>query len=61
MKAVSTTEFDMDFPSKNYRKYQSQSKTNPLLQKVNQDVGYPQDVLNQTHNQFPSRNSKNYL
>lgn len=50
MKALTTTEFNMDFPSKNYRKYQSQTKTNPLLQKVNQDVGYPQDVLNQTHN-----------
>jgi hypothetical protein len=32
----------MDFPSKNYKKYQSQSKTNPLLHKVNQDAGYPQ-------------------
>lgn len=43
--SLGTTKIDMDFPSKNYTKYKSQSKTNPFLNKLNQDIGYPEDVL----------------
>lgn len=35
-------EINADFPSKNYSRYRSQSKTNPLLNKVPEDAGYPQ-------------------
>lgn len=48
------------FPSKNYSKYRSQAKTNPFLHKLNQDVGYPQDVLS-THSTIIVRNDRNYL
>lgn len=49
-----------EFPSKNYSKYRSQSKTNPFLNKLNQDAGYPQDVLS-PHSTIILRNHKNYL
>lgn len=47
-------QIDMDFPSKNYTKYKSQSKTNPFLNKLNQDIGYPEDVL-KTHSTINTR------
>lgn len=59
MKTIAPS-FNMDFPSKNYKKYKSQSKTNPLFNKLSQDAGYPQEVFNHStisHN----RKIKNYL
>ena len=53
-------QIDMDFPSKNYTKYKSQSKTNPFLNKLNQDIGYPEDGL-KTHSTINTRQDKNYL
>lgn len=38
---------NMEFPSKNYTRYRSQSKTNPLLTKLNADAGYPQGLINE--------------
>ena len=50
----------MDFPSKNYKKYRSQTKTNPFLNNLNQDAGYPQDVLVNTIS-INDKQEKNYL
>lgn len=50
----------MDFPSKNYKKYRSQTKTNPFLNNLNQDAGYPQDVLVNTIS-INDKQQKNYL
>lgn len=50
----------MDFPSKNYKKYRSQTKTNPFLNNLNQDAGYPQDVLINTIS-INDKQQKNYL
>jgi hypothetical protein len=50
----------MDFPSKNYKKYRSQTKTNPFLNNLNQDAGYPQDVLVNTISNS-DKMEKNYL
>lgn len=60
MKTLSPRKMDMDFPSNNYTKYKSQSKTNPFLSKLNQDAGYPQDIL-KTCQTLPVRSGKNYL
>lgn len=61
MKTLSPkAKMDMDFPSKNYTKYRSQSKTNPFLNKLSQDAGYPQDIL-KTHDTISVRSQKNYL
>lgn len=60
MNTTAISSFNMDFPSKNYKKYKSQTKTNPLLNKLSQDAGYPQDVFNHStisHN----RTIRNYL
>jgi len=35
-------DINADFPSKNYSRYRSQSKTNPFLTKLTEDAGYPQ-------------------
>lgn len=42
----------------NYKKYKSQTKTNPLLTKLNHDAGYPQSMLSERPH---STETKNYL
>lgn len=59
MTTVSTT-LQADFPSKSYSKYRSQSRTNPLLNKFNNDTGYPQDILTPSSLSFSS-SRRNYL
>ena len=44
MSFISSDPYD-EFPSKTYHKYKSQCKTNPLYNKLNNDSGYPQDIL----------------
>lgn len=41
---------NLEFPSKNYTRYRSQSKTNPLLNKLGADAGYPQELINEPPN-----------
>jgi hypothetical protein len=49
-----------EFPSKHYHKYKSQSKTNPLFNKLQNDSGYPQDILKGSRTSLLNKN-KNYL
>ena len=44
MTTISTTP-QLEFPHRNYTKYRSQSKTNPLFNKLNGDTGYPQEMF----------------
>ncbi len=60
MQVIPLHKLNMDFPSKNYKKYRSQTKTNPFLNNLNQDAGYPQDVL-VNHSTITCRTQKNYL
>lgn len=58
---LDTIEQNMDFPSENYTRYRSQAKTNPLLNKLQQDAGYPQEILRPHPPGQQSPRHKNYL
>lgn len=57
--SLTSADIYQEFPSKIYHKYKSQCKTNPLLNKLHNDSGYPQDVL--THNTSLIERRKNYV
>lgn len=58
---MDTLEHNMDFPSENYTRYRSQAKTNPLLHRLQQDAGYPQDILLTLPSSSDVSRPKNYL